>query len=91
MIETDVLIIGTGPAGGAAAALLASYGVKPLVVTKWNWTCRTPRAHITNQRAMEVFRDLGIEERSTRSAPSSNIWATTSSAPRWPARSSGAC
>jgi 2,4-dichlorophenol 6-monooxygenase len=62
MIETDVLIIGTGPSGGAAAALLASYGVKPLVVTKWNWTCRTPRAHITNQRAMEVFRDLGIED-----------------------------
>jgi 2,4-dichlorophenol 6-monooxygenase len=62
MIETDVLIIGSGPSGGAAAALLASYGVKPLVVTKWNWTCRTPRAHITNQRAMEVFRDLGIED-----------------------------
>ena len=62
MIETDVLIIGTGPSGGAAAALLASYGVKPLVVTKWGWTCRTPRAHITNQRAMEVFRDLGIED-----------------------------
>jgi 2,4-dichlorophenol 6-monooxygenase len=62
MIETDVLIIGTGPAGGAAASLLATYGVKPLVITKWNWTCRTPRAHITNQRAMEVFRDLGIEE-----------------------------
>ena len=61
MIETDVLIVGTGPAGSAAAALLATYGVKPLVITKWNWTCRTPRAHITNQRAMEVFRDLGIE------------------------------
>src|ERR1700753_2656859 len=62
MIETDVLIVGTGPAGGAAAALLTTYGVKPLVITKWNWTCRTPRAHITNQRAMEIFRDLGIEE-----------------------------
>jgi 2,4-dichlorophenol 6-monooxygenase len=62
MIETDVLVIGTGPSGGAAATLLATYGVKPLVVTKWNWTCRTPRAHITNQRAMEVFRDLGVED-----------------------------
>ena len=62
MIETDVLVVGSGPAGGAAAALLATYGVKPLVITKWNWTCRTPRAHITNQRAMEVFRDLGIED-----------------------------
>jgi 2,4-dichlorophenol 6-monooxygenase len=62
MIETDVLIIGTGPSGAAAASLLATYGIKPLVITKWNWTCRTPRAHITNQRAMEIFRDLGIED-----------------------------
>ena len=91
MIETDVLIVGTGPAGGAAASLLATYGVKPLVITKWNWTCRTPRAHITNQRAMEVLRDLGIEERSTRSARPSSLWATTCSAPRSPARSSAGC
>ena len=62
MIQTDVLIIGSGPAGSAAALLLATYGVKTLVATKFNWTCRTPRAHITNQRTMEVLRDAGIEE-----------------------------
>ena len=61
MIETDVLIVGSGPAGSASAALLSMYGVKNMVVTKFNWTCRTPRAHITNQRTMEVLRDLGIE------------------------------
>jgi 2,4-dichlorophenol 6-monooxygenase len=61
MIETDVLIVGSGPAGSSAAALLAMYGVKTMLVTKWNWTCRTPRAHITNQRTMEVLRDLGVE------------------------------
>jgi len=60
--ETDVLIIGSGPAGSAMAALLSTYGIKNVVVTKFNWLARTPRAHITNQRAMEVFRDLGIEE-----------------------------
>ena len=48
MIYTDVLIVGSGPAGGAMAALLATYGIKPLVITKWNWTCRTPRAHTTS-------------------------------------------
>ena len=33
-----------------------------MVITKYRWTANTPRAHITNQRAMEVFRDLGIED-----------------------------
>lgn len=61
MIETDVLIIGSGPGGGSAAALLAMYGVKTIMITRYNRTCRTPRAHITNQRAMEVLRDLGLE------------------------------
>jgi 2,4-dichlorophenol 6-monooxygenase len=61
-LETDVLIVGSGPAGGSMAALLSTYGIKNTVVTKFNWLARTPRAHITNQRAMEIFRDLGIEE-----------------------------
>ncbi len=60
-IETDVLIIGTGPAGSATAALLASYGVETMVVNRYRWLANTPRAHITNQRTMEVLRDLGPE------------------------------
>ena len=32
------------------------------MITKYRWTANTPRAHITNQRAMEIFRDLGIED-----------------------------
>ena len=61
-VETDVLIVGTGPAGAAAATLLATYGVRPLVISKYHWTARTPRSHITNQRTMEVLRDLGLED-----------------------------
>ncbi len=60
-IETDVLIIGTGPAGSATAALLSSYGIENMVVNRYRWLANTPRAHITNQRAMEVLRDLGGE------------------------------
>jgi 2,4-dichlorophenol 6-monooxygenase len=62
MIETDVLIVGSGPAGSAAALALSTYGVRNMVVTKYRWLADTPRAHITNQRTMEVLRDLGVED-----------------------------
>ncbi|MFN3147136.1 MAG: FAD-dependent oxidoreductase [Paracoccaceae bacterium] len=58
---TDVLIIGTGPAGSATAALLSSYGVENMAINRYRWLANTPRAHITNQRCMEVLRDLGPE------------------------------
>ena len=61
-VETDVLIVGSGPAGGAAALALSTLGVRNIMITKYRWTANTPRAHITNQRAMEIFRDLGIED-----------------------------
>ncbi len=60
--DTDVLVVGTGPAGATTALALATYGVKVRVITMFNYLANSPRAHITNQRAMEVFRDLGIEE-----------------------------
>ena len=59
-IETDVLIVGTGPAGSVTAALLASYGVANMVVNRYRWLSNTPRAH-HHQRTMEVLRDLGPE------------------------------
>lgn len=60
-IFTDVLIIGTGPAGSASAALLSRYGIENMAVNRYRWLANTPRAHITNQRTMEVLRDLGPE------------------------------
>jgi 2,4-dichlorophenol 6-monooxygenase len=60
-ITTDVLVIGTGPAGSATAALLATAGVEVMVVNRYRWLANSPRAHITNQRTMEVLRDLGRE------------------------------
>lgn len=62
VVETDVLVVGSGPGGAAAALFLSTLGVPNIMITKYRWTANTPRAHITNQRAMEVFRDLGIEQ-----------------------------
>jgi 2,4-dichlorophenol 6-monooxygenase len=60
-IETEVLVVGTGPGGGSMAALLSTYGIKNILINRYNWLAATPRAHITNQRTMEVLRDLGNE------------------------------
>ncbi|MCX5042317.1 FAD-dependent monooxygenase [Aldersonia sp. NBC_00410] len=66
--DTDVLVVGTGPTGSTAALALATYGVRVHLVSRWNWLANTPRAHITNQRAVEVLRDLGIEEEAKKYA-----------------------
>jgi 2,4-dichlorophenol 6-monooxygenase len=66
--QTDVLVVGTGPMGSTTALALASYGVRVHVVNRFNWTANTPRAHITNQRAVEVLRDLGVEQEARRYA-----------------------
>lgn len=60
--DTDILVIGTGPAGSTLGLALANYDIKVQLFTQFNWLANSPRAHITNQRAMEVLRDLGIEE-----------------------------
>ena len=62
VVETDVLIVGSGPAGSSAALFLSTLGVRNIMITKYRWTANTPRAHITNQRTMEIFRDVGLED-----------------------------
>ena len=81
-IEIPVLVVGAGPAGLAATALLATAGIRSLTVTRYAGTANSPRAHITNQRTVEVFRDLGIEDRLRSIATpaammSNNVWATS--------------
>lgn len=67
-VQTDVLIVGAGPAGGTAAAILSSYDIDNILINKYGCTAQTPRAHITNQRTMEVFRDLNLEDKAISNA-----------------------
>ncbi|MEH2401017.1 FAD-dependent monooxygenase [Nostoc sp.] len=60
-IKTDILIIGGGPAGLTAALALSTYGIHATIVSKHSWLAHTPRAHSTNQRTFEIFRDLEVE------------------------------
>lgn len=73
--ETDVLIVGSGPSGSASAALLSTYGVRTMLVSRFGWLADTPRAHITNQRTMEVLRDLGLEEEAVSISSGQNLMA----------------
>lgn len=67
-LETDVLVVGTGPMGAATTLALATYGVRVHTVSKWNWLANSPRAHITNPRTLEVLRDLDVEQDAERYA-----------------------
>ncbi|MFI8997451.1 FAD-dependent oxidoreductase [Streptomyces sp. NPDC053542] len=75
--DTDVLVVGSGPAGGSAALLLATYGIRTTLVSKYGWTANTPRAHITNQRTLEVLRDLGIEEQALAAGTPQHLMGDT--------------
>ena len=61
-----VLIVGGGGAGLTASMLLASQGVEHLLVSARPTTSDLPKAHVLNQRAMEVLDDVGLGEAITR-------------------------
>src|SRR6478735_1959100 len=81
-VEVPVLIVGAGPAGLALSVALSRYGVGHLLVERHRDTAHTPRAHIINQRTVEIFRHLGISDRfhavaTPQHLMASNLWVTT--------------
>ncbi|RLU94583.1 2-polyprenyl-6-methoxyphenol hydroxylase [Streptomyces griseocarneus] len=58
--ETAVLIVGGGPVGLTARALLERWGVRSLLVEKHGELSPFPRSRLVNVRSMEIFRGLGI-------------------------------
>jgi 2,4-dichlorophenol 6-monooxygenase len=58
--EVPVLIVGGGGAGLTSSMLLARLGVDHLLVNARPQTSDLPKAHVLNQRAMEVLDDAGV-------------------------------
>jgi 2,4-dichlorophenol 6-monooxygenase len=81
-IDVPVLIVGAGPAGLTTALALRQYGIQCLLVEKYSGTAHTPRAHIVNQRTVEIMRHLGVDENliAVATPPElmrNNLWITT--------------
>ena len=53
-LTVPVLIVGAGPAGLTASLALRRHGIDHLVVEQYPSTAHTPRAHIVNQRTVEI-------------------------------------
>lgn len=64
-MDVPVLIVGAGPSGASLALHLGLLGIRTIVISRHSGTAHTPRAHIFNQRAMEVLRDAGLEQRAS--------------------------
>ena len=61
-VETDILIVGGGVVGLSASILLSALGVDTLLVTYHPATSKHPKAHILNQRTLEIFHEMGVAE-----------------------------
>ncbi len=66
---TDVLIVGAGPVGLAAAIELGSRGVRCIVVERNDRTGYSPRAKTTNVRTREHLRRWGIADTLRKASP----------------------
>src|SRR5271166_92492 len=73
----DVLIAGGGGAGLTASMLLSKLGVDHLLVSALPTTSTLPKAHVLNQRTMEILDDAGVARAiAERSTPARNMAAT---------------
>ena len=76
-IETPVLIVGGGGAGLTASMLLSKLGIRHILVSSLPHTSVLPKAHVLNQRTMEIFQEVGVADRILKqSTPPENMKAT---------------
>ena len=75
--QVPVLIVGGGGAGLTASMLLSTYGVDSLLVSRSPHTSKLPKAHVLNQRTMEIFTEVGVADAVyDRGTPPENMKAT---------------
>ena len=75
-IDVPVLIVGGGGAGLTCSMLLSQLGIETLLVSALPTTSVLPKAHVLNQRTMEILDDVGIAEAIyARSTPAENMSA----------------
>ena len=93
-ITVPVLIVGGGGAGLTASMLLSSYGIDSLLVSRYPGTSHLPKAHVLQQKTMEVYRELGaaepIYERGTPPGMPVLLAGPQSMVVKWPGCSPGA-
>jgi 2,4-dichlorophenol 6-monooxygenase len=76
-VQVPVLIVGGGGAGLTASMLLSKLGVESLLVSALPTTSILPKAHVLNQRAMEILREVGVADRVyAKSTPAEQMQAT---------------
>jgi 2,4-dichlorophenol 6-monooxygenase len=61
-LRIPVLIVGGGGAGLTCSMLLSQLGIESLVVNARPSTSDLPKAHVLNQRTMEILRDTGVSD-----------------------------
>jgi 2,4-dichlorophenol 6-monooxygenase len=73
-LRVPVLIVGGGGAGLTSSILLSRLGIDSLLISRYAETSQMPKAHILNQRTMEIFSDAGVAPRIlARGTPPENM------------------
>lgn len=74
--DVPVLIVGGGGAGLTASMLFSTLNVEHLLVSALPTTSILPKAHVLNQRTMEILGDVGVAEQIyAKSTPAENMAA----------------